>query len=209
MSGADRRRDGWVEPPLSSSSHRLTELLAALEPADADEAEHRRQMLALLGGGETTLSRHHYAPGHFTASAFVLSPDESALLFVFHRRLSKWLQPGGHIDPEDADVIAAARREVAEETGVDELDAPAGPPSLFDVDIHAIPPRGTEPSHEHFDLRILVRARRARLRPDSDARDARWVEFADIQKLDTDDSVRRVVAKIRRWRSGGGSWVRA
>ena len=62
--------------------------------------------------------RDRFVPGHFTASGFVVSPDGSSLLLIHHRRLDRWLQPGGHIDPEDASPIAAAAREVTEETGV-------------------------------------------------------------------------------------------
>ena len=58
--------------------------------------------------------RDRFEPGHFTASGFVISPNRKALLLIHHRRLDRWLQPGGHIDSEDASPIAAAIREVAE-----------------------------------------------------------------------------------------------
>jgi 8-oxo-dGTP pyrophosphatase MutT (NUDIX family) len=153
-------------------------------------------MLALLRDGGDPFSRRQYAPGHFTASAFVLSPDDKSLLLVFHRRLRRWLQPGGHFDPEDGDLFAAARREVAEETGMSEVDFPGGVPSLFDLDVHPIPPRAGEPAHEHFDLRILLRARRLELRAASDAGDARWVRIAEVDRVETDASVIRAVGKI-------------
>ena len=54
--------------------------------------------------------------------------------------------------------MGAARREVEEEVGLSELEPlePGGSP-VFDVDIHPIPARGTDPSHHHFDLRFALR----------------------------------------------------
>jgi hypothetical protein len=87
----------------------LSQMLAGYRPSDAREAEHQRRMLDLIGSPGDAFSRSHYSPGHFTASAFVLSPDESSLLVVLHRKLGRWLQPGGHIDPDDTDFESAAQ----------------------------------------------------------------------------------------------------
>src|SRR6476659_4087444 len=86
-------------------------------PSDDRERAFRERMLALCGASEP-FSRAAFTPGPFTASAFVLSPDRRRLLVVFHRKLGRWLQPGGHIEPSDASIVDAARREVEEETGV-------------------------------------------------------------------------------------------
>src|SRR4029079_732480 len=52
---------------------------------------------------------------HFTVAVFVV--DAGRVLLHFHRKLGKWLPPGGNIEdtelPDDA-----ARREVLEETGL-------------------------------------------------------------------------------------------
>ncbi len=64
------------------------------------------------------LSSMHFDPGHFTASGFVTDPTNSRMLVIHHRRLDMWLQPGGHVEPTDPTLLAAAVREVLEETGV-------------------------------------------------------------------------------------------
>jgi 8-oxo-dGTP pyrophosphatase MutT (NUDIX family) len=175
-------------------------LIAGHVPADPAEAEHRRRMIELAGRDADVFSRAHFAPGHFTASAFVLSPDGRELLLVEHRRLGRWLQPGGHVDPEDPDLAAAACREVQEETGIDVERDGEGAIALLDLDVHAIPPRsdGSEPAHEHFDVRFVARACGRGLLPGSDARAARWVPLDSVAAMDTDDSVRRVIAKLER-----------
>jgi 8-oxo-dGTP pyrophosphatase MutT (NUDIX family) len=176
---------------------RLRLRLLSHQPADALESAHRDRMLALSAGPRDPFSRNRFDPGHFTASAFVLSPDEGSLLLILHAKLGLWLQPGGHIDPEDMDIVAAARREVAEETGLGD-DAVETLGGLLDLDIHRIPanPKKREPAHEHFDVRVLLRARTLDLSAGSDALDARWVRLGEVQDAGTDDSVRRAVRKL-------------
>ena len=91
-------------------------------------------------------------PGHFTASGFVLSPDRGSVLLILHGKLNRWLQPGGHIESADASVEAAARREIAEETGLEAMTR-AGT-DLARIDAHQIPARGIEPEHVHIDLAL-------------------------------------------------------
>lgn len=173
----------------------LAERLAQVAPLDPTERAHLVRMQA-LAAAPTAVERDHFTPGHFTASSFVLSPDDSSLLLIFHGKLHRWLQPGGHIEPEDVDIVAAARREVAEEVGLDELEL-IGDGLPFDLDIHAIPARKTDPEHEHFDVRFLFRARSWQVQAATDAVDARWVPLDEVGQLESDSSVLRAVAKLR------------
>jgi len=95
----------------------LAALLKAHEPEDACEKEHLRRMRELLENANDPFARTHFAPGHFTASAFVLDARLERILFIHHAKLKRWLQPGGHVDPGDGDVVEAVRRELQEETG--------------------------------------------------------------------------------------------
>lgn len=169
------------------------------QPADREEAEHRGRMLDLLDS-PAPFARSQTAPGHFTASAFVLSPDGGSVLLIYHSKLHLWLQPGGHVDPTDSDIIAAALREVAEETHLTAVEMIGE--GLFDLDIHRIPenPKRGEPAHEHFDVRVLLRSATLDFKADSDALDARWVPldaFGTDPSLQTDASVMRAIGKVR------------
>ncbi len=177
----------------------LVRLLTAHRPGDALEAEHRAALLRLSEAPGEPFARDHFVPGHFTASAFVLSPDERDLLLILHAKLGLWLQPGGHVDPDDVDILAAARREVAEETGITDLHPLPGFPALVDVDVHTIPARKGDPTHQHFDVRVLWRAGTRDLAAGSDALSARWVPLTDVADAGSDDSVLRAVRKIRAW----------
>lgn len=129
----------------------------------------------------------------FTASGFVV--DEGRVLLIDHTKLGRWLQPGGHIDASDASPLAAARRELLEETGVVAEPASVGP---IDLDVHPIPtnPRKGEPAHEHFDVRFLFRASSAELKAGDDALDARWWPLSEVAETAEDASVRRVAGRL-------------
>lgn len=175
----------------------LRRLLEAHRPFDPLEARHLERMAELLDTAVDPFDRRHFDPGHFTASGFVLSPDGGALLRILHSTLCRWLQPGGHVDPHDADVLAAARREVAEEVSLDRLPLQRGFDGLFDVDVHRIPADGHSPAHEHFDLRFLFRAPTLRAVHGSDARDARWWGLEELAGANPEPAMARVLSKLR------------
>jgi len=177
----------------------LLHLLLEHEAADPLEEDHRERMLELLAGPNDPFARDHFVPGHFTASAFVLDPAGEQLLLILHSKLNLWLQPGGHVDPTDPDLLSGARREAAEETGITALDPVGGIGPILDLDVHPIPanPRKGEPAHEHFDVRFLFRARSCAFEAGSDALAARWVPLAEVEDAGTDDSVARAVRKLR------------
>lgn len=170
-------------------------MLRAFQPLDAAERRHILRMLELAGHPDA-FSRSHFVPGHFTASAFILSPDKSSLLLIHHSKLHRWLQPGGHVDPEDADVIAAARREIREEVGLTEVELML--PGVFDADIHPIPARAAEPGHEHFDVRFLFRSPTWEAQAASDAKDHKWLKLGEITEQFSDKSVMRAVGRLKK-----------
>ncbi len=140
-------------------------------------------------------SRAHFQPGHLTASGFVLSPEGDALLLIFHKKLGIWVQPGGHVEPSDRSLLEAARREVREEVGLDlSLDEASG---IFDLDVHTIPARKDEPSHEHFDVRYCFRSPTRDFVRTDEVADVRWAPLAEIDQLTSDESVLRAARKLR------------
>lgn len=150
--------------------------------------------LALLELPGDITAADHYQPGHLTASGFVLSPNRSAVALVHHRKLHRWLQPGGHLEGIDVDLEAAARRELAEEVGLTDLTALG----MFDVDIHTFPLRSDTPEHLHFDVRFAYQSLTTDLQVLDGVMDARWVPLDELGDYDVDESVLRPVAKLKR-----------
>lgn len=139
--------------------------------------------------------------GHGTGAAIVLSPDKKKLLLIHHKGLNKWLQPGGHWDPEDPDPWTVAARETEEETGVIARLLPVDPerPHIpIDIDTHFIPAseRKQEPEHYHHDFRYVLLASSEAVKPREDeVNEVVWVPLdSDDERL---DYFRPIIAKMR------------
>lgn len=148
---------------------------------------------------------------HFTASAFVIDSKKRVLL-LWHKKLNRWMPPGGHIDenekPEDA-----ARRECKEETGLDveivgdaQTDVFAGQPQEgrmlkkpFLMLLEEIPANGDQPAHQHMDFVYLARPvdeTQALTLAEEEGSDLRWFTARDIGQLADDDIFSNVRAYI-------------
>ena len=146
-------------------------------------------------GTPRPVERDQFVPGHFTASGFVVSPDLSSVLLIHHRRLDRWMQPGGHIDAADETPWAAARREIGEETGMFDLeDLSTG---LFGLGHHPIPARHDEPPHRHFDLKFAFLAVGHHLAPSSEVGDVTWGRFEEMEMFGVDAETMHEVQKLR------------
>ena len=135
----------------------LAELVAALRAhvsGDDREEADRCAMLRLADELAEPLSREQ-ARAHFTASAFVVDESGARTCLVTHAKLGRLLQPGGHVEPGDGSLEAAALREAREETAL-ELELHPRAPRPFDLDVHPIPERPGEPAHVHLDVRYLL-----------------------------------------------------
>lgn len=153
--------------------------VGARVPVDEREARSQAAIVAALGRLPHPLDEHADRV-HVTASAIVVS--ERGVLLHRHKRLGRWLQPGGHVDPGEAP-SAAAVREVVEETGLVATHPDAGP-SLVHVDVHDAA-RG----HVHLDLRYLLEAPPDEPRPPpGESPDVSWFDW-DAVVVIADDAL--------------------
>ncbi len=172
-------------------------LLSGFDPgADQRAAQSLERTRTLLEQSRAPFSRFNFDPGHVTASGVVLAPERDRVLLAFHRRLRRWLQPGGHVEPHDRNLEATARREVLEETGV-ELD-PYITPVLIGVDVHRIPAKSDEPPHFHHDLVFrFVASGDGAIDPEW-GRDVQWYALDGLDQCDADLALRRSVERAMR-----------
>lgn len=173
------------------------ELIELVRPwSDAGDGESMKSLdliLHLLEHSEQPFSRHQYHPGHITSTGMVLHPDGASVLLVHHKRLNRWLLPGGHVESEDLSIWHAARREVAEETSV-LLDSTAKP-YIAGLDVHGIPSNGIEPYHLHHDVIVGFQAMSDKFALSEESRAIAWCKAHEFEKYGVPQNVRRAFSR--------------
>jgi 8-oxo-dGTP pyrophosphatase MutT (NUDIX family) len=166
--------------------------LARHQPFDEHEARMQQRVVAFVEANDDCFERT-LAIGHVTGSAWIVDCARAQVLLTHHAKLNKWLQPGGHADG-DPDILRVALREAREETGLRSLRAISE--EIFDVDAHEIPARTTEPAHVHYDIRFLLEADCGEpLTISTESHELAWVPLHQVDQLNTDQSVLRMVAR--------------
>jgi 8-oxo-dGTP pyrophosphatase MutT (NUDIX family) len=144
-------------------------VLAAYEPLDAQQELTRLDLLAHLSQHPDGVWKSG-PPAHLTASCLVFDDSLDHVLLTHHRRARQWFQFGGHLEPADRGVRAAAEREAREESGIEALRVTLRPVHVdrhrlvgdfggcvehLDIRYAATVPAGTAPrvSGESLDVR--------------------------------------------------------
>jgi 8-oxo-dGTP pyrophosphatase MutT (NUDIX family) len=145
--------------------------LRAWKPSDPGQQGLRHAVLAFLDARPEDACSRSCVPGHLTASALVVDADGQRTLLTLHPRVGRWIQLGGHCEPGDASLAAAALREATEESGMPGLVID---PEPLHIDVHPITCSLGVPTR-HLDVRFLVQAPEGAVpRISAESDDLRW-----------------------------------
>lgn len=171
--------------------------LTSWETSDPGQDSVRHALLAFLLSRPDGCERA-CVPGHVTASTLVLRGD--AALLTLHPRLGRWVQLGGHCEPSDTDIVAAALREATEESGIADLRID---PVLAAIHVHPVTCSLGVPTR-HLDLQFLAYAPDGAQPVISDeSLDLRWWRL-DEAPVEFDHGLAQLVAVARRRPNGEG-----
>lgn len=145
-------------------------------PVNEQEERDKALLLAWLASGQDVFTRDNEV-AHFTASAWVVSPDRQQVLMCYHKIYDSWSWLGGHADGE-RDLAQVALREVREESGLSQVKLAS--PDIYSLEVLCVDgheKRGRYvSSHLHLNVTYLVEADPAeelRAKPD-EVSGVRW-----------------------------------
>ena len=145
--------------------------LRAWSPPSPEQATLRTRFVSHLVDHPDGLERG-CSPGHLTAGAVVLSADLGSVLLNLHRRAVRWFHFGGHWEPGDASLLATARREATEESGITGLRVHPEPVHL---DLHQVEFCRGHDRADHLDVRYAAQAPAGvQPRVSDESLDVRW-----------------------------------
>ena len=140
------------------SRQELMEQIANYIPYNEQEERDQNLILNWIEEQENAFSRENKM-AHMTASAWVVNPERSKVLMVYHNIYDSWSWLGGHADGEK-DLLSVALREVKEEAGISKV-RPVSKDifSLESLTVDGHVKKGTYvSSHLHLNVTYLLEA---------------------------------------------------
>lgn len=173
--------------------------IEAYHPCNEQEERDKAIMLALLDSQQDLFTRENQV-AHMTASAWLLNRMHDKVLMIYHNIYHSWSWTGGHADG-DRDLLAVAKREAMEETGVTDIRAVSE--DIFSIEILTVDGHEKNgayvPSHLHLNVTYLLEADEAevlRVKPDENS-GVRWFLLRDALGASTEPwMVERIYRKL-------------
>ena len=135
---------------------KIIEEIKKYRPCNAQEQRDQALILDFLEkNGDAFLRSNLLA--HMTASSWIVNPERTKTLMVYHNLYDSWSWTGGHADGE-TDLLSVALREAREETGIAHVRPLS--PEFFSLEVLTVDgheKRGEYvPSHLHMNVTYLL-----------------------------------------------------
>lgn len=171
-----------------------------------EEKEKLSKLTNLLNNNKDNynnlFNRKNYE-GHITASGYIFAKNDNKMLLLEHKALKKFLQPGGHAELSDETILDTAKREIKEETGLENLELvniSVNEEIPFDINTHFIPKndKKNEDDHYHNDFRYLFVVDNADdIKIDeSESNSYKWIDISDIKDNSNFAEIIRKIFKL-------------
>ena len=177
----------------------IYEQIKAYRPWNEQERQDQVLILDFLRKNPDAFYRTNLL-AHMTASAWVVNPQRSKTLMVYHRLYDSWSWAGGHADGEE-DLLAVALREVREETGVQRLRPVTE--EIYSLEVLTVDGHEKHgryvPSHLHLNVTYLLEAEEDQPLRVCEAENSgvAWFSLADALSASTEPwSVERIYKKL-------------
>lgn len=155
------------------------------------------------------MSKEIPSPGekHYTSTVFLVTEETpQRVLLLHHKKMGKWMPPGGHqVDDENA--YETAIREVREETGVDITEYLPKSKQIDDRAVslplpryileERIDARGEQPEHFHLDFIYVVTVPYQEVsRQEAESHSIGWFTEEEVGKLPVFENVAILINAI-------------
>ena len=190
------KKDGFMKNILLSILEKYLQIFP-------EEYERQLKLIEYLNNHEDdSITDWNNFDGHIVAGGFVYAKAENKFLVLYHKDLQMYLYPGGHIDSNDKNPLEASRREIKEETGLQDLEQLKLADEVLipiDIDTHEIGhnQRLKLPPHYHFDFRYLFTVDKIEdIKMDTEElANFQWIDIVELSK---DQNYGKVASKIER-----------
>ena len=137
---------------------KIVEEIKKYRPCNEQEQRDQAVILDFLAKNRDAFLRSNLL-AHMTASSWIVNPERTKTLMVYHNIYDSWSWTGGHADGE-TDLLAVALREAREETGIAHVRPVS--PEIFSLEVLTVDgheKRGAYvPSHLHMNVTYLLEA---------------------------------------------------
>lgn len=172
--------------------------IESFTPLCEQELHDRRLMLDYINLFTNILDRSNETL-HFTASSWIVNPDRSKVLMVYHNIYRSWSWTGGHADGE-SDLLGVAIREAKEETGITSLRPVSE--NIFSLEILPVPAHRKYNQyvapHLHLNLTYILEAndeQQLQVKPDENSA-VQWFSLEEAISASTEPDMQVIYRKL-------------